>query len=300
MKASIDRFPAPSGEMFAGIDVGENFLDLAIVNASRRTMSFQWVALDALGEIPCAALARKITEVAPEIDARATVLVDSPRCPRDIDLSDGTVRKPAPPQREIDVELKRIFPLLMNAPDGKPCKPALAMFPTPLRAYFAQWADHPKGKPHLAAMTRELFEEFLAEKGGAGRDGGSGGGTFTRFMLAGFATYRALELLGTSPFESYPDLQMRLCAPSTKLPAKKLLSALTVRRQIVASLCESLGIVAASAPRMLDQADAAAMALAAALSARSNTLRTVSHRCEGRFMLALDDGQARRLDARGA
>jgi hypothetical protein len=94
---------------------------------------------------------------------------------------------------------------------------------------------------------------------------------------------------------------MRLCAPSTALPPKKVRpGALTVRRQIVASLCESLGVVAASAPRTLDQADAAAMALAAALSARSNTLCTVSHPCEGRFMLALDRSQSHCLDCSGA
>jgi hypothetical protein len=296
--AIIDRFPAPPGEMFAGIDVGENFLDLAIVNAARRTMSFQWVALDPLGEVPCTALARQIKEVAPEFDARATVLVDSPRWPRDLDLAQGTVlRRPVPPQREIDVELKRIFPLLMGAPDGKSYKPGLAMFPTPLHTYFAQWANHPKTKPHLAAMTKELFEKFLeADKGGAAHNGADGG-TFTRFMLAGFATYRALERIGVNPFESYPDLQMRLCAPATKLPAKRLSAALTVRSQVVASLCQSLGIVAASAPRTLDQADAAVMALAAALSARRGALWTVSHPCEGRFMLALDDAQSRCLAA---
>ena len=308
MKAVTEPLARLSVESFVGIDVGENFLDLALVNASRRTMSFQSVALDGLGETPCTALARKIKEVAPELDARATVLVDSPRWPRDLDWSQGTEgRDPVPSQREIDVELKRIFPLLMGAPDGKPYKPGLAMFPTPLYSYFTQWAYHPKSKPHLAAITKELFDALLNGDGGKNGDreetkqDGVGGGTFTRFMLAGFATYRALEGIGVNPFESYPDLQMRLCAPSTTLPPKKLQTgALTIRRQIVASLCESLGVVAASAPRTLDQADAAGMALAAALSARIDTLWRVSHPCEGRFMLALDDGQSRRLAARYA
>ena len=303
MKAVARRSPSPRGETFIGIDVGEDFLDLAIVNAALRTMSFQRVALDGLGEIPCTALSRKIKEVAPQIDARATVLVDSPRCPRDFDLSGTERRDPVPAQREIDVELKRIFPVLMAAPDGKPYKPGLSMFPTPLHTYFTQWANHPKGKPHLAAITKELFEAHLKRDGGESgenKQDGAGGGTFTRFMLAGFATYRALEQIGTSPFESYPDLQMRLCAPSTALAPKKLQTgALTVRRQIVASLCASLGVIAASAPRTLDQADAAGMALAAALSARIDTMWTVSHPCEGRFMLALDDGQSRRLAASG-
>jgi hypothetical protein len=299
VKAATERLARPSGESFVGIDVGEDFLDLAIVNGSRRTMSFQSVALDGLGEIPCTALARKIREVAPELDARATVLVDSPRWPRDLDWSRGLEwREPTPPQREIDVELKQIFPLLMGAHDGKPYKPALSMFPTPLSSYFGQWAYHPKSKPHLAAITKELFEPLLNANSGKAP---SGGGTFTRFMLAGFATYRALERNGINPFESYPDLQLRLSAPSATLPPKKLhTEALSVRRRIVASLCESLGVVAPSAPRTLDQADAAAMALAAALSARSNTLWTVTHPCEGRFMLALDQSQSDRLGLRGA
>ena len=45
--------------------------------------------------------------------------------------------------------------------------------------------------------------------------------TFTRFMLAGFATYRALERLGVPAFESYPDLQLRLSSPSTCASAQK-------------------------------------------------------------------------------
>ena len=97
VKAVTDRLPAPPGETFIGIDVGEDFLDLAIVNDSRRTMAFQWVALDDLGEIPCTALARKINEVVPELDPCATVLVDSPRCPRDLDLSWAIRREPVPP-----------------------------------------------------------------------------------------------------------------------------------------------------------------------------------------------------------
>jgi hypothetical protein len=301
VKAATASFSVPSGETFIGIDVGENFLDLAIVNAFRRTMSFQSVALHGLGESPGTALARKIKEVAPELGARATVLVDSPRCPRDLDLSGTERRDLVPAQREIDVELKRIFPLLMAASDGKPYKPGLSMFPTPLHTYFTQWAFQPKGKPHLAAITKELFAAFLNGDRDKTQQDGVVGGTFTRFMLAGFATYRALERIGINSFESYPDLQMRLCAPSRTLPPKKLhAEALIVRRRIVASLCESLGVVAESSPRTLDQADAAAMALAAALSARSDTLWTVSHPCEGRFMLALGHSQSQRLRPRGA
>ena len=229
----------------------------------------------------------------PGVDAHVRVLVDSPRWPRDLDWSNPSdKRDPAPCEREIDVELKRIFPLLMGAPDDKPYKPRLAMFPTPRYDYFTQWADALAAKPHLSAIAKELFGAL--SNGNVG--GPIHGGTFTRFMLAGFATYRALERMGIDAFEAYPDLQLRLSSPLTALPPKKRHArALNARRDIVASLARDLDLPGAPMPRTLDEADAAAMALAAARSARKGKLWTVSHPCEGRFMLALDDGQTRRL-----
>ena len=284
---------------FVGIDVGENFLDFAIVDSPPRALGFKRVELDGLKQPVCDTLAERIKDAAPVLDAGATVLVDSPRWPRDLDWSRGCVgREPPPRGREIDAELQRIFPRLMAAPDGTAYKPGLSMFPTPRYAYFAQWARDSRLKPHLSAIAKELFRELL--DGEACGLEPVGGGTFTRFMLAGFATYRALERLGVSAFESYPDLQLRLSSPSTALaPKKRRVEALAARRRIVASLAAGFGLRDTPAPANLDQADAAVLALAAAASARSGTLWVVSNPCEGSFMLALDEQQARSLTESG-
>ena len=132
----------------------------------------------------------------------------------------------------------------MAAPDGKPYMPGLAMFPTPRYDYFARWARDPRCKPHLSAIATELFGELLDEWRRA-RPRRGGGAIFTRFMLAGFATYRALERLGVPAFESYPDLQLRLSSPSqstqTLPPKRRHAEALAARRRIVASLAARLG-----------------------------------------------------------
>jgi hypothetical protein len=246
-------------------------------------------------------LAQRIGDAASGIDARAIALVDSPRWPRDLDWSRGTRRRdPAPRGREIDASLRRIFRTLMAAPEGKARAPGLSMFPTPRYDYFARCAREPRSKPHLSAIAAELFGELpgeLLDGDGAAREPAPGGGAiFTRFMLAGFAAYRALEHLGVPAFESYPDLQLRLSSPSTDLPPKgRRVEALTARGRIVAALAAGLGIDDAPVAANLDQADAAVLALAAASAAVSGTLWVVSNSCEGRFMLALDARQARRL-----
>ena len=114
-------------------------------------------------------------------------------------------------------------------------------------------------------------------------------------MLAGFATYRALERLGVQAFESYPDLQLRLSSPLAELPPKgRRAEALAARRRILASLAARLRLRDTPVAATLDQADAAALALAAAVCARRGALWVISNPCEGRFMLALDARQARR------
>ena len=172
------------------------------------------------------------------------------------------------------------------------------MFPTPRYDYFARCARDPRCKPHLKAIAAEVFGAFPNDDDDVRESPPGGGGTFTRFMLAGFATYLALERLGVSAFESYPDLQLRLSSPSTELPPKRRRAeALAARRRIVASLAAGFGLRDSPVPASLDQADAAALSLAAAVSARIGALWMVSNSCEGRFMLALDAGQARVLTA---
>ena len=53
---------------FIGIDVGENFLDLAILDAPPRTLVFKRVALDRLNGNACATLAERIKEAVPGLD----------------------------------------------------------------------------------------------------------------------------------------------------------------------------------------------------------------------------------------
>jgi hypothetical protein len=310
MTAAGKPLPGPFSGSFVGIDVGENFLDLAIVDP--RTLVFKRVALDGLNGTACGTLAQRIKDVAAELDTRATALVDSPRWPRDLDWSRGThKRDPAPRGRDVDAILRQIFRTLVAVPAGKaePAvklrMPGLSMFPTPRYDYFARCARDPRCKPHLSAIAAELFGSLLPDElSGDDRDARGpapgAGGIFTRFMLAGFATYRALELLGVQAFESYPDLQLRLSSLSTELPPKgQRAEALAARRRIVASLAAELRLSDAPVPTNLDQADAAALALAAAVAARSGTLWVVSNPCEGRFMLALDARQARVLAESG-
>jgi hypothetical protein len=309
MTAAGTPLPGPLRGSFVGIDVGENFLDLAIVDSPPRTLAFKRVALNGLNGTACGALAQRIKDAAPELDERATALVDSPRWPRDLDWSRGThKRDPAPRGREVDAVLRQIFRTLVAVPAGKAVPadkgvPAvkvrmrgLSMFPTPRYDYFARCARDLRCKPHLSAIAAELFGALLNDDGDARGLAPSGGAIFTRFMLAGFATYRALELLGVEALESYPYLQLRL-SPSTALPPKKQRAkALAVRRDIVASLAARLRLRDTPVPANLDQADAATLALAAAVAARSGTLWVISNPCEGRFMLALDARQARHLE----
>jgi hypothetical protein len=292
----------PFAGPFIGIDVGEDFLDLAIVGARPRTLVFKRVALGGLNEHACDTLANRINGAAPGLDAAALALVDSPRWPRDLDWSRGThERDPAPRGRELDAILRRVFRTLMTAPDGKARMPGLAMFPTPRYDYFARCARDPRCKPHLSAIASELFNELLTDDGDAREPAPGGGAIFTRFMLAGFAAYRALERLGVPAFESYPDLQLRLSSPSQDIPPEDLppkrrrAEALAARRRIVAALAAGLELRDAPVAANLDQADAAVLALAAASSAQSGALWVVSNPCEGRFMLALDSRQAQSL-----
>jgi Protein of unknown function (DUF429) len=168
------------------------------------------------------------------------------------------------------------------------------MFPTPPFAYFARCARDPRCKPHLAAIAHELFGALMNDGGCA--IGPRGGAIFTRFMLAGFATYRALERLGVEAFESYPDLQFRLLEPSATLaPKRRRAEALAVRKRIVALVAEELKAGMPCGPMGLDQLDAVVLALAAAKAAHHGALAVADDPNEGRFMFALDVDQARRL-----
>jgi len=277
---------------------------VATVDRAKRELRFARVALEELGAAPIAEVAERLADAVPAIGQASFALVDSPRWPRDLDWTRGAFRRdPAPAARKVDAVMRAVYRALVAEgggsdgahPRSHPPRP-LSMFPTPPLEYFERCGRDPRCKPHLAAISRELFGALVDRASGSAVSPVSGGAIFTRFMLAGFATYRALERLGVAAFESYPYLQFRLCAPSKKLPPKRMrTAALDVRRHLLAQIAAELGLCMANWELTLDQADAAILALAAARAARRGVLAATGNPAEGRFIFALDTVQARKL-----
>ena len=303
-----------------GIDVGEDFLDLAIVGAAAKHLRLERVAVVGIerGGDPNRAqtniddtirgdgregggideLRRRILAAAPELGASGAIaLVDSPRWPRDLNLADvgGGVRGVAGPSagRRIDTTLRAIVGQLgLRKAGGAPF--SLALFPTPRLEYFAACARDPRCKPHLAALGRELFGDAI-EKASPGI-APVGGRVFTRFMLTGFAAYRAIDGIGVESYEAYPDLALRLWAAGVEIRPKSAgRSALEARVRINRRLAEEIGCAGASRIATLDEADAAVLALSAMKARRSGAIALIEEAGEGRFALAIDCAQAERI-----
>jgi hypothetical protein len=241
---------------------------------------------------PVAAIADAIRATIPALACNAVALIDSPRFPRDLDGASGSQIRPAPRGRAIDAAL-RMLVVTLNAADRAPAL-RLAMFPTPPLEYFESCAADPACKPHLRAIAAAI----LGRAGPANRRRRSrltAGRLFTRFMLAGFATYPALEVLGARAFESYPYLAFTLwrSAGETLAPKGQRGPALAARRRILARLAGAIGIAAMPEPQTLDQSDAAALAITAALGARRGALLAAGAPAEGHFIVALDRNDAR-------
>jgi len=294
--------------------VGEDFLDLAILDAAAKQIRLARVAIagvDQAGDArDCGAigeLGRRLLAAAPELGASGAIaLIDSPRWPRDLDLSArGAVATPlgcgrACAGRAIDACLRAIvIELGLRKRDGSPFR--LAMFPTPKLEFFAGCVRDPRCKPHLAALGRELFSAALVDAPAGPAP--AGGRLFTRFMIAGFAAYRALETAGAGSFEAYPDLAFRLWARGEEIPPKGAgTTALDARRRINERLADQIACAGAGNIWTLDQADAAVLALSAAAAVRSGAIGVVEEPREGRFALALDRDQAAQagVEARAA
>ena len=293
----------------AGVDVGEDFLDLAIVSSDRRALGLRRIPLDDLaapradpassGALPAAsaieALAHRLRAQAPELTG-AIAIVDSPRWPADLDLARaGAVERSGPARagREIDRRLRTLV-AQMVATAAYPALRPLALFPTPAFDYFARRIAHRACKPHLRAIGRELFGAALN-----GYPGRLSGGTFTRFMLAGFAAYRALSAIGAATYEGYPDLQFRLWCATPDLPPKKgrkaksgeprvtAREALARRLRILEHLARQAAIENCDRVKTLDAADAAVLALSVAAARGHGSLRVIEVPAEGRFLIAL-------------
>jgi len=163
------------------------------------------------------------------------------------------------------------------------------MFPTPPLAYFEQCAADSGCKPHLAAIAREVLEVSPPTIRDDQRSR-KGGWLFTRFMLAGFALYRALKLTGVESFESYPYLAFSMWKnPKESLPPKSDRDALLSRKRILKRIGERNRMVDLPEPATLDQADAAVLAVTAAVSALScDHVSIVSGPMGGEFMIPMN------------
>lgn len=230
-----------------------------------------------------AELARKITDAAPELGAGAVALVDSPRWPRDLDLARPDASRGEIKERSIDAALRALVRELIARGVAPALRP-LALFPTPLRDYFHACVNAAACKPHLRALGRALFPARKMIE--------PYGGTFTRFMIAGFAIYRALTMIAVESYEAYPDLQFRLWSREPNLPPKKAKQAREKRQRIVEALGDRAAVAGCGELNRLDALDAAILALSAVAANRRGTLLTIEHPAEGRFMMALDQSCA--------
>jgi Protein of unknown function (DUF429) len=222
----------------------------------------------------------------------AIVLVDSPRWPRDLDWSNPqiTVATDFKTSREIDRGLRALVSRL----HGLRANPALtlSMFPTPPMSYFGAHIKQESCKSHLRLFGHALFGETV------NRDYGPAlGGTFTRFMISGFATYRALQNIAAGVYESYPDLQFRLWCRGRQLISKKRgrAASLPSRIRVLGALARQLAITGLGGLKQMDEADAAILALGTAAARQHGAIVTIDNATEGSFLIALDAPDARYL-----
>lgn len=272
-----------------GIDVGERALDLAIAAAGRiRLATLPLAGLEHCAGGAIAGLTSRLRAAAPELDAaNAIALIDSPEAPRE------SVRaRPGAPHpngsRCIDRRLAAIVRRIKSARANPAPWLGLWLFPTPPRAWFVRCVRASDCPPHLAAFGRELFPNALGRPRHAS-DGPRGGQVFTRFMLAGFALFRALTATRATSFESYPDLVFRLWHNGAGFTPKRAgrRGALAARRAIIARLAPRHGLEIA-APDTLDHADAAILAICAAAARAAGAFVIIAEPGEGRFALPLD------------
>jgi predicted nuclease with RNAse H fold len=326
----------------AGIDVGEDFLDIATLSPASRQLSLARVDLRTIsakpaGGLPDSQLEKSavtslrllLADTVPELRG-AMVLVDSPRWPSDLDWSKATSedrcgrneepRLSAASQsiergrsemrlrgeqgrgvvaatnsqrgRKIDAGLRALVFTLRRLDADSTLAP-LSMFPTPPMRYFGAHLNIASCKPHLRSLGRELFGEAL------NRDHGpASGGIFTRFMIAGFATFRALETIASEVYECYPDLQFKLWRHGQRLSSKNSTNgrkaALASRVRVLSVLARKLGIRGIQIKRM-DEADAAILALSTIAAQRQGATLILQTASEGSFLVAMDRPEAQRL-----
>jgi hypothetical protein len=178
---------------------------------------------------------------------------------------------------------------------ARPALTPLSLFPTPPIAHFAVHLSAPGCKPHLAALGAEMFGRMLARDSDA-----PAGAIFTRFMLVGFAAYRALAMCGAAAWESYPDLAFRLWSRVPRLPPKgQRAAAIAARRRTILYLARVLDCGGCGTINRYDALDAAALALTVDAARQRGMVLALTDAAEGRFMIGLDAREARILGLGG-
>jgi hypothetical protein len=225
---------------------------------------------------PIARIAENLSRSFPELGPGAVALVDSPRAP----CVPGSESR----QRDLD-RMLRAAVAAINRSRNSAEQVRLSLFPTPAADYFAQCASATACKPHLLRIAREL--RLTVKRTNSVPKGR--GWLFTRFMLAGFATHRALHQLGVDTFESYPYLVFSLWKiASEALPPKSARRAASKARQVILARLTKRCRITAPVAKSLDEADAAVLAITAHLAAtgRGGAL-TFHSEMHGRFLLPL-------------
>ena len=244
-------------------------------------------------------LQARLLAAAPLLREGAIALVDSPRWPSDKDCSQTGVvaRSDHAGGRGIDAVLRALVKKLRSLGAGAALRP-LSMFPTPRFDYFGVRVTADLCKPHLQALGRELFGRAVCAEFGPPR-----GGTFTRFMITGFATYKALAMIGAETYECYPDLQFRLWCNEPALPPKKAKKgnqesravALAARLRIIGQLAAMLKVSGCGMVCTIDAADATILALSAAAATRYGVNVIVKESAEGEFLVSFGAADVGRL-----
>ncbi|HKD69393.1 MAG TPA: hypothetical protein VKB84_21320 [Candidatus Binataceae bacterium] len=273
--------PISTPAVAVGVDVGEDFLDLAVLRIASRKIEHHRVALAGIEADPLEQMRNRLAACCPDAGRRWLALIDSPRWPLDLDCSSRTIlrRDPVPACRMLDVALRA----MLHASAGHDAI-RLSMFPTPKLAYFRHCAAASACKPHLRSAYRQLFDIRAAFEE-ADASARIRGGHFTRFMLAGFLTFRAWQHFGVDTLEAYPDLQFRLSSRNRLAPKRAGKAAIQERIAVLKRLRRRLGLGMKSLSATHDQADAEILALSACLAAKQGSLAVMEHPAEGRFLL---------------
>jgi hypothetical protein len=244
---------------------------------------------------PIASLAELLGDETLQLQG-AIALIDSPRWPSDLDWSKQPEIVPTGDSRhgrEIDAGLRALVFTLRKG--GTAFRQSyLSMFPTPPMRYFGAHLNLSDCKSHLRTLGRALFAEALNRKYGA-----ASGGIFTRFMIAGFATYQALQTICAETYECYPDLQFRLWCGRQQLFSKNSSSgrkaALASRIRVLSALARKLGVSGTNQIQRMDEADAAILAMSVAAARCYGATLILANAWEGSFMVALDEPEAEHL-----